>query len=238
MCTTTSERWYYKPLAFWSKALSPQQCRWSAFDKELLHASLIETFHYFLDATEFSLKTDHKSLVNRFYGHSSASSPRQQRYLDHIAQLTNKVEYVSDEENVADIVSRPKETPSICAIFPGLISLSTGIDYALVASEQARDLNIANLFYTNQTSLQLKNILLAEQGTALLCDGSQNRVRVVVPNKLRFTIFKMYHSLSHPGIDATAKLIQRAFVWYNMKRDIPSWVRECQACAKSKVQTP
>ena len=69
-----------------------------------------------------------------------------------------------------------------------------------------------------------------------MCDVSQNRVRVVVPNKLRFTIFKMYHSLSHPGIDATVKLIQRAFVWYNVKRDTANWVRECQACAKSKIQ--
>ena len=120
---------------------------------------------------------------------------------------------------MADIVSMPKETPSICAIFPGPVSLSTSIDYALVASEQARDPDIANLFYTNQTSLQLKNLPLAEHGIMLLCDVSQNRVRVVVPNKLRFTIFKMYHCLSHPGIDATVKLIRRAFVWHNMKRD-------------------
>ena len=74
---------------------------------------------------------------------------------------------------MADIVLRPKETSSIC--FPGPISLSTRIDYALVASEQARDPDIANLFYTNQTSLQLKNIPLAEHGTTLLCEVSQNR---------------------------------------------------------------
>ena len=137
---------------------------------------------------------------------------------------------------MANIVSRPKETQSICTIFSGPISLSTGIDYALVASEQARDPDIVNLLYTNQTLLQLKNIPQAEHGTALLCDISQNRVHVVVPNELCFTIFKIYHSLSHPGIDATVKLIQRAFVWYNMKRDIANWVRECQACAKSKIQ--
>ena len=46
----------------------------------------------------------------------------------------------------------------------------------------------------------------------------------------------MYHSLSNPGIDATVKLVQRAFVWYNMKRNIANWVRECQACAKNKIQ--
>ena len=95
---------------------------------------------------------------------------------------------------------------------------------------------MTNLFYTNQTSLQLRNIPLAEHGTTLLCDVSQNRVGVVVPNKLRFTIFNMWHSSLHPGIDVTVKLIQKAFVGYNMKRNIANWIRECQACAKSKIQ--
>ena len=66
-----------------------------------------------------------------------------------------------------DIFSRSKgDTRGLrCAV-----SSATGIDYLLVASKQARGPDIANLLYTNQTSLQLKNIPLAEHETTLLYD--------------------------------------------------------------------
>ena len=44
----------HKPLAFWSKALSPQHCKWSAFDRELFACySSLKHFHYFWTRPNF-----------------------------------------------------------------------------------------------------------------------------------------------------------------------------------------
>ena len=40
--------------------------------------------------------------------------------------------------------------------------------------------------------------------------------------------------LSHPGVKTTKSLVQRTFVWPNMRRDITRQVQECQQCARSK----
>ena len=99
-----------RPIAFWSKSLSDPQKSWSAFERELYACyAALKHFHYFLDALEFTLKTDHRPIVNKFYSNTLAASPRQQRYLDYIAQMTNKV-----------VTSLAKRMPQI--FFPDLVS--------------------------------------------------------------------------------------------------------------------
>lgn len=44
-----------------------------------------------------------------------------------------------------------------------------------------------------------------------------------------------FHALSHPGIRATTRLIQRSFIWPNLKRDCANFVRTCIPCQRSKV---
>ena len=52
-----------RPLAFWSKALSPHERKWSCFERELFACySAIKHFRYFLESRDFLLKTDHKPI--------------------------------------------------------------------------------------------------------------------------------------------------------------------------------
>ena len=97
-----------QPLAFWSKSLTESQKSWSAFERELYacYAS-IKHFQYLPDAKEFILKTDHCPIVDKFRSNTLATSSRQQRYFDYIAQMTNKVQHVAGVSNVADVLSRP-----------------------------------------------------------------------------------------------------------------------------------
>ncbi|GBM82791.1 hypothetical protein AVEN_139439-1 [Araneus ventricosus] len=56
-----------KPLGFFSKKLSPTQCKYSTYDRELLAAySAIQHFRHLLEARVFTLYVDHKPLIFAF----------------------------------------------------------------------------------------------------------------------------------------------------------------------------
>ena len=221
-----------QPLAFWSKSLDVAQQKWSCYERELYacYAS-IRHFQYMLDARLFTLYTDHRPVVNRFYSRTSPASPRQSRHLDFIAQFTNDVRHVAGPDNVADALLRPVEPPVINAILPELPS----IDYLHVALAQRRDAEISLLRRDNDTSLDLEELPLADHGIHILCDVSQSSPRPVIPQSLRFRIFKIFHGLAHPGQQGSIKIISRIVVWKGMRKDIARWARECQECARAKV---
>ena len=227
-----------QPLAFWSKSLTESQKSWSAFERELYaYYASIKHFQYLLDAKEFILKTDHCPIVDKFRSNTLATSPRQQRYFDYIAQMTNKVQHVAGVSNVADALSRPPEhtESDINAILPEEPSL----DYLRIAISQRGDPEIERLRQGESIaapSLRVTPVLLADHGISLLCDASHGRLRPIIPSNMRFDVFHLYHSWSHPGANTGIKLISHRFVWHRMKRDIRQWTRECQACARSKIQ--
>ena len=219
------------PLGFWSKGLTKSQMHWSTFEKELFacYASL-KHFRYFLEAKDFTLLTDHRPIVSKFYGSTRAASPRQERFFDFISQMTNKIKHVEGSNNVADLFSRPIE-PEINSILPR----PNGIDYLEMAHQQRLDAPLQQLVIDNTTSLILKHVPLGETGVTLLCDDSQGRLRPVVPSSMRHFVFRHFHSLAHPGVRPGTNIIRQLVVWPGMRADISKWTKECQQCARSKV---
>ncbi len=59
--------------------------------------------------------------------------------------------------------------------------------------------------------------------------------RPVVPASFKRVIFDSIHSIAHPGIRATKRMISARYVWKGMGADITSFCRDCQKCARSKV---
>ena len=184
-----------------------------------------------MGAKDFTLCTDHRPIVTKFYSTTQVASPRQERFFDFISQMTNKLKHVSGKENVADVLSRPADPPLLNLILPN----SAGINYLKMAEEQQSDLDLQNLKQNNTTSLLLKYVPLGETGATLLCDDSQGRLRPLVPKSMRRAVFQHFHSSSHPGIKSGTKSIGRLMVWRDMRKDIRQWTKECQACARSKV---
>ena len=185
------------PLAFWSKGLTKAQLHWSTFERELFacYASL-KHFRYYLEAKDFTLCTDHRPIVTKFYSTTRVASPRQEQFFDFISQMTNKLKHVSGKKNVADVLSRPADPPLLNSILPN----SAGIDYLKMAEEQQSDLDLQNLKQNNTTSLLLKDVPLGETGATLLCDDSQGRLRPLVSKSMRRAVFQHFYSSSHPGI--------------------------------------
>ena len=184
-----------------------------------------------MEAKDFTLCTDHRPIVTKFYRTTRVASPRQERFFDFISQMTNKLKHVSGKENVADVLSRPADPPLLNSIPPN----SLGINYLKMAEEQQSDLDLQNLKQNNTTSLLLKDVPLGETGVTLLCDDSQGRLRPLVPKSMRPAVFQHFHSSSHPGIKSGTRSIGRLMVWRDMCKDIKLWIKECQACTRSKV---
>ena len=62
----------------------------------------------------------------------------------------------------------------------------------------------------------------------------ENLVHTSHPISLR-QVFNFLHSLSHPGIKATAKHVSQRFVWPAIQKGCRTWARACQTCQRSKV---
>ena len=122
----------WKPLTFFSRQLHPPECKYSAFDRELLALYLaVRHFHFFLEARSFIAYTDHKPLTLAFAKVSDPWSPRQQRHLSYISEFTTNVRHIAGKDNnVADALSRM----SLCTV-----ALQMGVGYTSMAIAQQND---------------------------------------------------------------------------------------------------
>lgn len=69
----------------------------------------------------------------------------------------------------------------------------------------------------------------------LYCDVSTPISRPFVTKTMRKQVFDSLHALSHPGANATIKLITERYVWPGIKKDCREWTRTCLACQRSKI---
>jgi hypothetical protein len=104
----------WRPLAFFSRKLSPTECRYSTFDRELLAAfSAVRHFRFLLEGRQFRLLTDHKPLVTALSRLSPPWSARQQRQLAYLSEFTSDIRHTPGHANVvADALSRPSPSPA------------------------------------------------------------------------------------------------------------------------------
>lgn len=214
----------WQPLAFFSKKLNPAQMKYSTYDRELysIYAS-IKHFRNLLEAREFSIFTDHKPLVFAFQQKNEKASPRQLRHLDLIGQFSTDIRHISGKDNVvADALSRIQT-----------ISLSSSLDYNLIAQQQEAD---EELKFLKTQKTGLKFLRIEHHNILMTCDVSTDIPRPYIPSTFRKIVFDQVHNLSHPGLKATTTLVKRNFVWPNMNKDIMLWCRSCVPCQKTKIQ--
>jgi hypothetical protein len=214
---------HWQPMAFFSKKLSEQQKQWSAYDRELLAAyQSVKKFRYLLEGREFTLFTDHKPLTFAFNQKPDKASPRQLRYLDYISQFTTDIKHISGRNNIpADTMSR-------------IEGVNSTVDFEALAKEQEIDEELKKII-ASPTSLQLKRIAIPQTKCKLWCDMSTNTARPFITKSFRKSAINSIHSLSHPGVKATLKLIKRSFIWPEVDKDCKQFVRNCIQCQRFKT---
>lgn len=175
-----------------------------------------------LEARHFIIYTDHKPISFAFHERKNNCSPRQYRYLDYIAQFTTDIRHISGKNNiVADTLSRIEE-------------LSAPIRLEKIAQAQASDPELRKLL-DEGSSLQLQKLHVPESKAPIYCDTGTLTSRPFVPKYYRKQVFDSLHSLSHPGANASAKLVAERFVWPGVRKDCREWSRACISCQRSKV---
>lgn len=215
-----------QPLAFYSKRLTETQKRYSTYDRELLAIyQSIKHFRFMLEGRTFAIYTDHKPLIYAFHQKADQSTPRQIRQLDFIGQFSTDIRHVKGIENiVADTLSRIE------------VSEIKALDFEKIADDQKNDPELnAILSQQINSSLILKKVNLPNSSKPIYCDINGDIIRPFVPKSHRKLIFNNLHGLSHPGANATMKLITKRFVWPEIKKDTRNWAKACISCQKSKV---
>lgn len=213
----------WQPLAFFSKKLSPAERNYSTYDRELLAIyAAIKHFHEILEGRNFTIFTDHKPITFAFQQKNDKASPRQLRHLDYISQFSTDIQHISGKDNVvADTLSRINS-----------ISLSSSLDYNLIAQQQENDEELKQL---KQGKSGLKLLKVEFHNVLLTCDVSTEVPRPFIPFALRKTVFEHVHNLAHAGVKATTKLIKQAFVWPSLSKDIQIFCKSCLPCQRTKI---
>ena len=217
----------WQPLSFFSKTLAPAEKKYSTFGRELLAIYLaVRHFRHAIEGRSPIIFTDHRPLVTAIGSSSDRYSPREVRHLDYVGQFVSDIRHLPGKDNVvADALSR-----TVAVVTHPKPQFD---DFAAVAKAQAEDRSMDDLEAAD-SSLRLRHIPVGD-GLRLLCDESTGSPRPVLPVALRQPFVKALHELSHPGIEATVKLVSKRFVWPGMDRDVRRWTRTCLACQRCKI---
>lgn len=214
-----------RPLGFFSKRLTEREQRYPTYDRELLAIfRTIRHFEYLLEGREFEIHCDHKPLTFAFSKKPQNETSRRTEQLHYISQFSTKIVYVPGKDNIVpDTLSRIDEIGTCI------------IDYRKIAEAQKDDKELSELLRSKDTALTLKSISVPGVGVELICDVSTKNIRPFIPLEFRTLVIDKLHSLNHPGIRGTTKLVQQRFVWPNLRRDCKQYVTHCISCQKCKI---
>lgn len=214
----------WQPLGFFSRKLTPKQQDWPPYYRELYAVyGAIQHFRHNLEAQNFTIYTDHKPLTFAFKQRKDKLPPIQVNHLSFIAQFTTDIQHISGSSNVvADALSRIEA-----------ITIPETVDFKSMAAAQKEDSELKKLLET-ENSLKLELVPIPGSEVELYCDTTQ-KPRPYVPQSHRRIVFNALHRLSHPGANATTKLVASRYVWPKVRKDCRTWVRACQDCQRSKV---
>jgi hypothetical protein len=108
---------------------------------------------------------------------------------------------------------------------------TAGISFHKMAANQASC--PSTLQAAKSSSLTVRSVQV--EGASLLCDVARGVTRPLVPLVDRPAVFHAIHSMAHPGIRATRRMVSARFVWKGVGRDVAALCRDCQQCQRGKV---
>ena len=231
------EQWIdnqWKPLAFWSKQLKPNEQKWSCFKRELY--AIQQALRHFMvevDGRHVTVLTDHLPIVGAFKNQNALNhDPIARAHLLEISNWTNDIRYLKGASNlVADLLSRPsqdllgnvnKDPPHpfdsgtqnmpdapVSALLPtiGAVNLQT-LDYQALAAAQAQCPEVAR----HRAGHQADGLVMADiefiPGVHLYCDtAGGKKARPLLPEPHRKLIMNLFHQINHPGVRETVSSV-------------------------------
>jgi hypothetical protein len=105
------------------------------------------------------------------------------------------------------------------------------VDFSAMAAVQRSCPEVVEMM--NSTTLQITTQAVGD--ASLLGDVSTGVFRPLVPIQCREEVFQSLHSMHHPGVRATGRLIAAWFCWPQMAKAITLMARACLFCQRGKV---
>lgn len=178
-----------------------------------------------LEGREFYVLTDHKPLTFSLHRTTDAWSARQQRQLSYLAEYTSSVRPVSEVNNVmADAFSQPA----------AMAGPAVGGSVSLVEQVTTQAKCVETCKLAERQNVQQVHV----QGLDLLCEASGGSLETLVPEDCRRRVFNSVHSLAHPGVHATRRMVTSRYSWPGCGCDVEAWSRDCQQCGRNKAGHP
>jgi len=110
----------------------------------------------------------------------------------------------------------------------------TPLDYHALASSQNQDAELQDIL-NDGSALRLERVHIPMMDITLYCDTSSPQPPPFITTPFRCQVFDTLHVLSHPGANATVKLVSQRFVWPGVRKDCPAWAGACTPCQRCKV---
>ncbi|GBP18376.1 hypothetical protein EVAR_14769_1 [Eumeta japonica] len=143
----------------------------------------------------------HKPLCHAFKTRKDKCSPRQ---LDFISQFSTDIRHISGRDNVvADTLSRIEQLDNV-------------VDFVKLANAQESDPELEQIL-KDGSALQLQKIHVPGTKQTSIAT-SVHQPKDLLSISLRRQIFNCLHSLSHPGSNATSKLVAERYVWPGIRK--------------------
>ncbi|SJL16280.1 uncharacterized protein ARMOST_19800 [Armillaria ostoyae] len=236
----------WRPVAFLSKALTITERNYEIYDKELLAIMLAldEWRHYLMGAAvDFEIWTDHQNL--QYFRKPQKLNRRQARWVTELAEYHFTLHHKPGASNKkADLLSRRADHPQgqddndeITVLSPEhfrtMIMPTTNETHERIKSatrsHQKWDQGIANSLNHEKGIKERDGLLYYDQ-----------RIYVPRDSATRGEVISRCHdhiTAGHPGIEKTKELVLRDYWWPKLKKDVETYVRGCETCARTKAST-
>jgi hypothetical protein len=236
----------WKPLAFFSRKLSPPGSKYSTFDSELLAVfAAVRHFRFVLEGRPFCILTDHLPLTLAMRRVSPLWSARQVRQLAYVSEFSTDIRHTPGLRNVvADALSRPPTSLPVLTPVP-VGNLSTAakapeppascqpptIDYAAMAAAQPTGADCSKMCDSRSLFITTRKV----EGIEFFGDISTGTFRPLVPPAFRKSSAAALHGVAHPGVKATVRLVTSKFCWPGIRKFVRRYAQQCLSCQRSKV---
>ncbi|POW12229.1 hypothetical protein PSHT_08173 [Puccinia striiformis] len=215
-----------RPVSYFSRKLTDRERAWPIFDLELLAIVLaFEEWRAWLmgTSTPVIVYSDHANL--QYFKTAKYLSPKQARWACFLDGFNMQIIQISGVKNPADGPSRREDF----------------VEAARRCQKQTRWQGRWSLWMTsmpffarNYTDDDLKL-----KGVVRRSGVVWHRDRVLVPDKVKIQILKMYHdapTIGHPGIARTLSALTRTFSWPGVKLSVTKFVKSCDSCQRVKAR--